>query len=274
MAVIGRPTPQRLEPDATGPQFQDPSARRTSRVNPYVQLHREMGLPAIPASDAWTFKHDWAGHFGREAPLHLEIGSGNGFFLTGMARQNPGWNWVGVEIRYKRVVLCARKLVKAGVPNARIVRYHGAFLDDLVPEGTLDGVYLNHPDPWPRERHEKNRIISRWFLEDLSRLMKPGAWFRIKSDHLPNIERAIAALTTGPDESPLPPLPFVVTGRADDVTTGPAPWPDDVETNYQRKFRERGLPVYALELVRTEGPTPAVRPTNRAAEHADDFDVE
>jgi tRNA (guanine-N7-)-methyltransferase len=235
-----------------------------------VREHREMGIPAIPASEAWKFRSTWSEHFGRQAPLHLEIGSGNGFFLTGMAQQKPDWNWVGVEIRYKRVVICAKKLIKAGVQNARIIRYHGAFLDDLVEEGGVDGVYLNHPDPWPRERHEKNRIVSRWFMEDLSRFIKPGGWFRIKSDHLPNIERAISCIDRGPEGELLPGLPFVVNGRADDVTTGPAPWPDDVETNYQRKFRERGLPVYALELLRTDAPTPAVMPTDRVADEEPD----
>ena len=249
MAAPGRPTPQRDRGEAW-PRYQDQTEFVSTDANPYTVSHREEGRPVITASEGWPLRGRWHEEFGREAPLHVEIGSGNGFFLSGLALQHPEWDVLGIEIRYKRVVLCARKIRVAGVSNARILRYHAAFLDDLFLPGTLAGLYVNHPDPWPRERQEKNRLISRWFLEDVARLLKPGAWMRLKSDHKPNIDRVSELLDRGPDGEPLPRLPLRVTGYADDVTTGPAPWPDDIETNYQRKFRLRGLPVYALEVVR------------------------
>ncbi|MCB9690293.1 MAG: hypothetical protein H6736_00620 [Alphaproteobacteria bacterium] len=249
-----RPTPQKESRRTDGlPRFRD---RRPEEfggrddVNPYLDAHRDFGPPLLPADVAVGFRGDWARCFGREAPLHLEIGPGNGFFLTEIARRNPDANVLGLEIRYKRTVLCAKKLVTAGVTNARIIRYHGGFLDDLFLEGTLDAVYVNHPDPWPKERHEKNRLISRWFLEDMVRLMRPGAAFRLKSDFRDNVYRVPRLLDHDGEDQPAPTLPFTITGIADDVTTGPAPWPDDIETNYQSKFRKRGEPVYAIELVR------------------------
>jgi len=253
MAASGRPTPQ-LESRLVGerPRFQDRvlDADRRPDVNPFFHAHREWAPELLPADTAWRLRGRWGEEFGREAPLHVELGAGNGFFLEAMAARHADWNFVGVEIRYKRVVLCAKKLRKAGVSNARIVRYHAAFLDDLFEPGSLDGLYVNHPDPWPKTRHEKNRLISRWFLEDVAQLLKPGGWFRLKSDHLPNIERAIELLDHGPRGESFSTLPLEVAGRSDDVTTGPAPWADDIETNYQRKFREKGEPVYALELRR------------------------
>jgi tRNA G46 methylase TrmB len=143
--------------------------------------------------------------------------------------------------------MTAKKLVERGVTNARIARYHAGFLDDLFEPGALSGIYVNHPDPWPKERHEKNRLISRWFLEDVSSLLAPGGWMRLKSDHLPNVERVVELLG---DET-RPALPLVIHGRSDDVITGPAPWPNDIETNYQSKYRKRGEPVYAIEIRRT-----------------------
>jgi len=253
MAASGRPTPQ-LESRLVGerPRFKDrvPGADKRPDVNPFFQEHRDWAPELIPADTAWRKRGAWREEFGREAPLHVELGAGNGFFLAGMAERHDDWNFVGVEIRYKRVVLCAKKLRKAGVTNARIVRYHAAFLDDLFEPGSLGGLYVNHPDPWPKTRHEKNRLISRWFLEDVAQLLKPGGWFRLKSDHLPNVERAVYLLDHGPDGEELPALPLEVAGRSDDVTGGDAPWPDDIETNYQRKFREKGEPVYAVELRR------------------------
>jgi tRNA (guanine-N7-)-methyltransferase len=225
-------------------------------ANPFVRSHREIGLPLLPADVAATWRGRWDEHFGRRAPLHVEIGSGNGFFLRDMALRHPEWNWLGIEIRYKRTVLCATKLTRANVRNARIARYHAAFLDDLFLPGTLSGLYVNHPDPWPRTSQEKNRLISRWFLEDVARFLVPGAWLRIKSDFRPNVDRVLEVLDHAEDGTPLPRLPFDITGIADDINNGPAPWPDDVMTNYQRKMLVKGVPVAAIQIVRTTAPWP------------------
>ncbi len=251
MAAPGRPTPQST-PEGPGPKYRDklPEEFAAPDANPYVRSHREFGPPLLTADAAWTWKGRWHAHFGREAPLHLEIGCGNGFFLRDMALAHPEWDFVGIEIRFKRVVQTAEKLVKAGVRNAAIARYHAAFLDDLFEPGTLSGVYVNHPDPWAKTRHEKNRLISRWFLEDVARLLAPGGWLRVKSDFAPNVDRVVEVLDHDGEGAAAPPLPFRVVGRAVDITRGPAPWPDDVETNYQRKMRLAGKPVAAIEIVR------------------------
>ena len=244
MGAHGRPTPQPDRPAGDGPRFQDrlPEDYVHADVNPFVRSHRTWGPTLLTAEQAWQSRGKWSECFGRDNPLHVEIGPGNGFFIRELARRNPDWNVLGVEIRYKRVVLCAKKIDGAGLKNAKIARYHAAYLDDLFTDGTLSGLYINHPDPWPKIRHEKNRLISRWFLQDAARLLKPGAWLRLKSDFEDNIGR-VPELLEG--------LPFDITGRSDDVITGPAPWPDDIETNYQKKFRLKGEPVYAIELVRT-----------------------
>jgi tRNA (guanine-N7-)-methyltransferase len=229
---------------------------RAPDVNPHLAGHKAWGRPLIPADEAWTHRGRWDEEFGRSAPLHVEIGSGNGFFLRDLSLRHPDWDVVGIEIRYKRTVLCAKKLKAAGVANARILRYHAAFLDDLFEDGSLSGLYVNHPDPWPKERHEKNRLISRWFLEDVVRFLKPGAWLRLKSDHRPNVDRVLELLDRDAEGQPLPRLPLEVVGVSHDVERDGAPWPDDIKTNYQRKFIERGLPVHAIEVRRTDAPWP------------------
>ncbi|MCB9676760.1 MAG: hypothetical protein H6737_16710 [Alphaproteobacteria bacterium] len=255
----GRPTPQAESLEGDRPRFKDRAIDefRDAGLNPYLVEHSTYGRPLLTADQAWRLRGRWHEEFGREAPLHVEIGSGNGFFLAEVARRNPDANVLGLEIRYKRTVMCAKKLDLAGVTNGRIARYHAAYLDDLFEPGTLSALYVNHPDPWPKERHEKNRLISRWFLEDVARLLRPGAPFRLKSDFEDNVRRVPKLLEADGDGVPAPPLPFRITGIADDIVTGPAPWPDDIETNYQKKFRLKGEPVYAIELVRTDGPFPA-----------------
>jgi tRNA (guanine-N7-)-methyltransferase len=234
-------------------RFGDPDR---PEANPYVRTHREFGRPLLPADQAATFLGRWQDAFGQDAPLHLEIGSGNGFFLSGLAKQHPDWNVLGIEIRYKRVEICATKIRKLNLTNALIARYDAWYLDDLILPGELHGLYVNHPDPWARHRWEKYRLISRWFLEAAALYLRPGAWLRVKSDWRDNVDRIPRLLSHDADKQPAHPLPFRVAGYAEDITRGPAPWPDDIETNYQSKFRKRGLPVYAIELIRTEAPFP------------------
>ena len=95
-------------------------------------------------------------------------------------------------------------------------------------------------------------MIARWFLEDVAKLLKPGGFFRLKSDFEPNISRVEPLLASDGEGRALCPLPLQITGSSSDIVDGPAPWLDDIETNYQSKFRKRGLPVYAIELRRME----------------------
>lgn len=217
---------------------------RNPDLNPYIRLHREVGLPVITAEQAPALRGRWGEHFGREAPLHVEIGSGNGFFLSGMAARHPEQDWVGVEIRYKRVVLCARKIQGAGVGNARIVRYDAWSLDDLFEPGTLAGLYVNHPDPWPKERQAEKRLLGPHFVSWAARALRPGASLRLKTDYPGNVELLRCSIEG---------QPFEILGQTDDIRRDGPPWgEDDVVTNYQRKFYQRGLPVLALWVRRRE----------------------
>lgn len=235
------------------PRFVDrpPERFNDPKLNPYLIGHREFGPPLLTATQAATYYGRWHEAFGRHAPLHVEIGAGNGFFLAGFAQKHPEINLLGIEIRYKRTVLCARKIRNAGLSNALITRYDAWFLDDLFEPGSLSGLYINHPDPWPKDKHEKNRLISRWFLEEAAIFLREGATLRLKSDFEDNVARVPRLLDADGDGAPMPALPFQITGRCEDVTQGEGLWPDDIETNYQSKFRKRGLPVYAIELTRT-----------------------
>ncbi len=212
-------------------------------LNPYLKLHARFGPPVLTAAQAQIHAGAWSSAFGRKAPLHLEIGSGNGFYLAGMAAAHPEWNWLGMEIRFKRVVLTARKIRRAHLSNALIARYDAFHLGDLFRPSELDGIHLNHPDPWPKKRHGKNRLISASFARQVAQLLKPGGTLRLKTDDRSNLERMLAVI---------PGLPLRMLAMTTDIARHGPPWPadDDVITNYERKFRERGLPVLALLLVR------------------------
>lgn len=233
-----------MRPDQR-PAFTDRKPEDFSRqdVNPYVRSHREFGQEILPGSDAPQWKGRWHEHFGRSAPLHLEIGSGNGFYLSGMAELHPEADWIGVELRFKRVELVARKLRAANLMNARIIRYDARSLEDILEPGSLAGIHVNHPDPWERESKRHHRLIGPEFVALAARLAAPGAEFRLKTDFGPHVKALVAAAT----EADL----WDVVGTRNDVDTEGNLWPDDVVTNYQRKARVRGVPVFAALLRRT-----------------------
>ena len=229
-------------PGNYSPGFTDHPVRKgvSPDINPYLVLHREYP-EVIPADQGPGYKGRWSEAFGREAPLFLELGAGNGFHLSGMAAQHPESNWLGLELRFKRVVLIAKKIRAAGLQNAKILRYNWFYLDDLFEDASLDGLALHHPDPWPKEDQAHNRIIDPPFVAQVARLLKPGAEWRMKTDFEPHIE-ALLSCAVG--------QPFEVVGRSMDVQRDGAPWERDVITNYQRKSYEKGITVYAVALRR------------------------
>lgn len=210
--------------------------------NPYVGSHAAFGPEVIPAESAAGLGARVGELFGRVAPLHLEIGSGNGFYLAGMAAKHPEWDWVGVEVRYKRVELVARKLRVANLHNARIVRYDAFLIEEMFGPGSLAGLHVNHPDPWRKERHAKKRLVGPAFLTVAANLLAPGGELRLKTDFPPHIDTLLDAIVG---------LPFTLAGMAGDIKAEGAPWPDEVRTNYQRKAEERGVAVGGVWLRRT-----------------------
>jgi tRNA (guanine-N7-)-methyltransferase len=177
----------------------------------------------------------WAEVFGREAPLWLEVGPGNGFFLTEMAGRHPARNIVALELRYKRVWMCARKLQQAGRTTARVGHFHAGFLAHVFAPGSLAGVWIHHPDPWPKDRHHKNRLLNPSFAAIVRVLMSAGAPLELRSDHAQYADLARELLQ---------PEGFVEEAFSADLDRHHASWPDHCPTNYERKKARAGIPVF------------------------------
>ncbi len=126
---------------------------------------------------------DWTEEFGRSAPVAMEIGTGGGEALLGMARTHPDWNWVGVEVYPPGIGKLLLALERTGLPNVRVVPDDAvAFLGERTPPASLDAVYLFFPDPWPKARHHKRRLVQRPFLDLLAERMRPGADLLLATD--------------------------------------------------------------------------------------------
>lgn len=126
----------------------------------------------------------WPHIFGRQAPLVVEIGFGNGRFLLDLAHQRPEVNLLGIEIARPSVRRTAGRIRRAGVTNVRLLRASAQSAIQLLFEpASIDGLMINFPDPWPKADHNDRRLISTPFLELLASRMLEGAELDIATDH-------------------------------------------------------------------------------------------
>jgi len=170
--------------------------------------------------------------FRRNAPLHVDLGCGDGSFLCEMARQFPKRNFLGIERLTKRVEKVRRKAEK--IENVRVLRADTLFaVRYLLPESSVEAFYLLFPDPWPKRRHQVRRIFTRDFLDAIAVAQEKHGVLRIATDQLDyfhQIERLSRAH-----------LQFQVVPQSPDDSLFPV-------TKFERKFREQGAPVYRLTL--------------------------
>ena len=121
--------------------------------------------------------------FGRAAPRVLEIGFGNGETLVEQAAANPSTDFIGIEVHEPGVGHCLLRAHAAGISNLRLSRHDAIdVLRHQIPDASLRRINLYFPDPWPKKRHHKRRILQHDFLQMLSRKIEPGGTFHIATD--------------------------------------------------------------------------------------------
>lgn len=124
--------------------------------------------------------------------LALEIGFGYGDFLIQMAKERPDLNYVGIEIKRNRFKRTVNTFLKQKINNVKLLHMDATIaLDEVFKPGTFIEVYINFPDPWPKDRHKKHRIINNSFLDKLSKIMKPRGLLEITSDHRDYMEHIL-----------------------------------------------------------------------------------
>ena len=169
----------------------------------------------------------------------LEVGFGGGEHLATQAARNPHVLLIGAEPFINGVASAVRHLHEQSVEN---VRLHAGDVRELLaalPDGAVDQVFILFPDPWPKARHNKRRLISREFLDELARAMLPGARLRFATDWRDYVVWTLERTLNHKD--------FTWTAeRADDWRTPPA---DHVTTRYEEKRLGDTSPIF-LEFVR------------------------
>lgn len=175
--------------------------------------------------------------FGREGPLVLEIGHGDGRFTAQIAQSNPHWNILGVEAALASVGRAFKRMRREGVHNVRLYYGQAGFvLRNLVPQQGLWRVYVNFPDPWPKAKHQDHRLLQRSFFERLATRLQLGGQLLLTTDHQEYFEFACAqALESG----------------AYEVHT-PQPPAHHLQTKYALKWKQQGRSFYHAVFTLTQ----------------------
>jgi len=173
--------------------------------------------------------------FGRNAPLHVDLGCGDGSFICEMAQQLSNSNFLGIERLTKRVETVRRKAEK--IENVRVLRADTLFaVRDLLPESSVGTFYLLFPDPWPKRRHQFRRVFTRDFLDAIAVALEHEGIVCVATDQL-DYFRQIERLSCAH-------LQFQVVPAFPDDSVLPL-------TKFEREFRDQGAPIYRLTLRKT-----------------------
>lgn len=117
-------------------------------------------------------------------PLEVDLGCGDGSFLLEMARHHPERDFIGVERLLGRARKVCRKITRHGLDNARVLRLESRYVVEwLLPEASVTRLHLLCPDPWPKVRHHRRRLVQLEFLDAVRRVLEPGGEFLFMTDH-------------------------------------------------------------------------------------------
>ncbi|MFQ6022538.1 MAG: tRNA (guanosine(46)-N7)-methyltransferase TrmB [Acidiferrobacterales bacterium] len=126
---------------------------------------------------------DFGDVFGRRSSVSVEIGFGNGDALCALAQANPENDYLGVEVYRPGIGSLLLKLEDRGLGNVRVICDEATpVMTERILDASLDAVYLFFPDPWPKKRHHKRRLVQRQFVEVVARKLKPGGRFHVATD--------------------------------------------------------------------------------------------
>jgi tRNA (guanine-N7-)-methyltransferase len=189
----------------------------------------EAALEYLPKSLTSALEFDRI--FSRFAPVEIDLGCGDGTFLTAMARENPEHNFLGIERLLGRARSVCRKIARLDLNNARVLRMESSYaVTHLLPAGSVTAFHLLFPDPWPKRRHHRRRAFTHEFLFSIHRALIAGGLFQVATDHtdyFQQIEKVIAEADI-----------FAISREQNNFPP----------TACQQKFIARGLSVHRLLL--------------------------
>jgi tRNA (guanine-N7-)-methyltransferase len=188
----------------------------------------------IPLSQCET-RLDWKAIFGNCFPVELEIGCGRGMFIIKSARENSSVNYLGIEKSASFFHILKDRVIKSRAANIRLIKGEaGYLLKKFVPENSVSAIHIYFPDPWPKKRHHKRRLINNGFLAEVSSaLIEEGLLF-IATDFKDYFEAIVQAARECTALEEL---------SCQELSTGPVN-PNSALTTYERKYLAQGRTIY------------------------------
>jgi tRNA (guanine-N7-)-methyltransferase len=176
----------------------------------------------------------FAGDVAEPLPLVVEVGFGRGEFLLALAAERPERAFLGIEYSGKRVLKMARRVARSGLANLRLIQARGEdVVQELLAPGSVETFWINLPDPWPKKRHHRRRLIQPALASALALRLVPGGLLQVATDDVDYAEWIAGVLAAEPLlENVLAPEPFAreVSGRK--------------ATAYELEWRAEGRPLH------------------------------
>jgi len=182
---------------------------------------------------------DLASVFPGVQDVEVELGSGDGSFLAEYAALNPGRGFLGVERLLGRLRKLERKALRRGLSNLRVLRLEAGYvLRWKLASGTVSALHVYFPDPWPKRRHWKRRLVNEAFVEESARILRPGGRVFLRTDNEPYFTqmREVFGRSTR----------FVEADYPSELAS--------VVTDFERDFNSRGIPTLRVAYQRTDVP--------------------
>lgn len=191
-----------------------------------------------PSVRSWEARSFWKDIFENDAPVEIEIGSGDGSFLAAIAALNPSTNFLGIERSPSKARRLAARVQRLGTERVRSLHADAScVVQTLIPASSVSAYHLYFPDPWPKRRHAKRRIVTDEFLSALARTLIPWGQFFVATDVYGYLRLIVTQVVSNPT--------FEQRGT---VAQHPG-----LATAFARKYRAAGRTVYAATFVRRPG---------------------
>lgn len=193
--------------------------------------------PQFVVANPEMHKGNWHNVFEKNQPLHIEVGTGKGQFITGMAKANPDINYIGIELYDSVIVAALDRLIEADLPNLKLLNVNAADLGKYFTKNDVDRVYLNFSDPWPKSRHEKRRLTYKDFLKLYEDILVDGGEIHFKTDNQGLFEYSLTSFSAYGLLLKYVSLDFHNSG-----------YEGNIMTEYEQKFSEMGQRIYRSEV--------------------------
>lgn len=180
--------------------------------------------------------HQVSEWFEQQQPIHIEVGSGMGKFITTLAQQNPHINYVAIERDKNVMIRVLDKVRELNLTNIKLLCNDAVILTDYFRQGEVDRIYLNFSDPWPKKRHAKRRLTYRSFLALYQQILREDGELHFKTDNRGLFAYSLESMSQ-----------FGMYFTKINLNLHQEDDGDNIPTEYEHKFAEKGSRIYRME---------------------------